>query len=43
MNIQEQSIFKKVGVRPGKTVAIFAGVHGNEKAGIMALEHLIKT
>ncbi len=25
---------------PGKTLAIFAGVHGNEKAGILALDYL---
>jgi succinylglutamate desuccinylase len=26
---------------PGKTVAIFGGVHGNEKAGILAVDYLI--
>lgn len=28
--------------KPGKTVAIFGGVHGNEKAGILTVDFLIK-
>lgn len=40
-NIQP-NIYKKEGALPGKTVAIMAGVHGNEKAGIMALDYLNK-
>lgn len=37
-----ESIVKKVGSLPGKTVAIFAGIHGNEKVGVLALERLSK-
>jgi len=29
--------------QPGKSLAIFAGVHGNEKAGVIALQRAIKT
>lgn len=36
------SIIVKKGKLPGKTVAIFAGVHGNEKAGVFALKKVIK-
>lgn len=36
----QNSIIKKTGSRPGKTVAIFAGVHGNEKVGVKVLEKL---
>ena len=28
--------------RPGPTVVIFGGIHGNEPAGVVALEHLIE-
>lgn len=28
--------------KPGKTVAIFGGVHGNEKAGILTIDFLVK-
>ncbi|MES2216393.1 MAG: succinylglutamate desuccinylase/aspartoacylase family protein [Patescibacteria group bacterium] len=38
----ENSIIKKTGSQPGKTVAIFAGVHGNEKVGVKVLERLEK-
>ena len=38
----KDSIIKTVGKLPGKTVAIFAGTHGNEKVGILALEKLEK-
>lgn len=31
------------GANPGPTVAIFAGVHGNEKAGVYALRELLPT
>ena len=37
-----ESIIKKVGSLPGKTVAIFGGVHGNEKVGVRLLEKLDK-
>ncbi len=37
-----KSIIKKVGKLPGKTVAVFAGVHGNEKVGVLALRKIIK-
>lgn len=36
------SIIKKVGRAPGKSVAIFAGIHGNEKVGVLALRKIIK-
>ena len=35
------SIIKKKGKLPGKTVAVFAGVHGNEKVGILTLRKVI--
>ncbi len=38
----ENSIIKKIGTLPGKTVAIFAGIHGNEKVGVLTLEKLDK-
>ncbi len=38
----QNDIVKKIGKKPGKKLAIFAGVHGNEKAGVFALERLIK-
>ena len=41
-NKQLIDITKKTGKIPGKTIAIFAGVHGDEKAGIMTLEYLNK-
>lgn len=34
------SIVKKVGEKPGKTLAVFAGIHGNEKAGVLGLDFL---
>lgn len=37
-----QDIIKKSGEKSGKKLAVFAGVHGNEKAGVFALEKLIK-
>lgn len=36
-------IVTKTGKKPGPTVAVFAGVHGNERVGIMALESLVPT
>lgn len=35
------SIVKKVGDKEGKTLAVFAGIHGNEKAGVRALNNLL--
>ncbi|MEX0931216.1 MAG: succinylglutamate desuccinylase/aspartoacylase family protein [Candidatus Paceibacterota bacterium] len=35
------SIIKKQGKLPGKTIAVFAGVHGNEKVGIVTLKKII--
>ena len=32
----KDSIVEISGSKPGATVAIFAGIHGNEKAGVMA-------
>lgn len=37
-----ESIIKKSGKFPGKSVAVFAGIHGDEKAGIMALSEVAK-
>lgn len=37
------SIIKKIGKEPGQTVAVMAGVHGNERAGVEALASAIKT
>ena len=37
-----KSIIIKKGVLPGKTVAVFAGIHGNEKAGISVVTNLAK-
>lgn len=39
MKIPDDVIVKS-GLRPGKTVAIFCGVHGNERAGILAVDRL---
>ena len=36
------SIIKKEGAQRGKTLAVFAGIHGNEKAGVIALESMVK-
>jgi len=36
----DTSIIKRTGILQGKTVAIFAGIHGNEKVGMYALERL---
>jgi succinylglutamate desuccinylase len=36
-----EGVIKKTGIKPGKTLAIFVGVHGNEKAGVLALEELM--
>jgi succinylglutamate desuccinylase len=38
-----ESIFLREGKEPGKTVAVFCGVHGNEKAGIRAVKTALKT
>ncbi len=40
--MDKNNIIKKSGKTPGKKIAIFAGIHGNEKAGVLALEKLIK-
>lgn len=37
-----KNIILKKGKKPGKTVAIFSGVHGNEKAGVEAIKKVIK-
>ncbi len=36
-------VIKKTGPKPGPAVAVFAGVHGNERAGQLALEALAET
>jgi succinylglutamate desuccinylase len=36
-------VVRKDGASPGKTVAIFGGVHGNERVGVRTIEHLLKT
>ncbi|MCX6763207.1 MAG: succinylglutamate desuccinylase/aspartoacylase family protein [Candidatus Moranbacteria bacterium] len=35
-------IIKKIGAETGKTVAVFCGVHGNEKAGVYAVTEVLK-
>lgn len=40
--IDDETILRKIGRRPGKSVAIFAGIHGNELAGVRALKRAIK-
>ncbi|MFA6536224.1 MAG: succinylglutamate desuccinylase/aspartoacylase family protein [Candidatus Paceibacterota bacterium] len=37
----QKTIFIKKGQKPGKTLAVFAGVHGNEKVGVLALDKII--
>ncbi len=39
--METSSVIKKEGKLPGKTVAVFAGIHGNEKVGILTLEKII--
>jgi succinylglutamate desuccinylase len=41
INIQQQSVYIKEGVKPGKTLAVFCGVHGNETAGILAVKKVL--
>ena len=38
--MSQKTFFKKTGKLPGKTVAIFCGVHGDETAGIKAVDYL---
>lgn len=40
--LNKSAIIIKKGKAPGPTLSIFAGVHGNEKAGILALKKVIK-
>jgi succinylglutamate desuccinylase len=40
--MNDKSIIKIEGEKSGKTVAIFCGVHGNELAGIMTVDYLIR-
>ena len=35
------NVIKRTGTRPGTTVAIFCGVHGNERAGILTMDRLV--
>lgn len=37
-----ETIIKKTSEHPGKTLAVFCGVHGNERAGIIAVEKAIQ-
>lgn len=37
----KKNIIKQVGKKRGKTLTILAGVHGNEKAGVMAINKII--
>ncbi|MEK9177440.1 MAG: succinylglutamate desuccinylase/aspartoacylase family protein, partial [Patescibacteria group bacterium] len=34
---------RKDGKAPGKTLAVFGGMHGNERVGVRAIEHLVST
>jgi succinylglutamate desuccinylase len=36
------SIIKKEGKLLGKTIAVFAGIHGNEKVGVLTLEKVVR-
>ena len=38
----KKTIYLKKGKMQGKTLAIFAGAHGNEKVGVLALDKIIK-
>lgn len=38
----KRNVYKIKGKYPGKNIAVFAGVHGNEKAGIIALNRIMK-
>jgi succinylglutamate desuccinylase len=38
-----ESIIKKIGELPGPTVAVFGGIHGNEKAGMLAISEILNT
>lgn len=40
--MRKESIIKKVGKKPGKTLAVFAGIHGNERVGVVALKAILK-
>ena len=40
--MSNNGIHKVTGSTPGATLAVFAGIHGNEKAGILALHKLIE-
>ncbi len=37
-----ETIIKKTSENPGKIIAIFCGVHGNERAGIIAAEKALQ-
>jgi succinylglutamate desuccinylase len=39
---KEKTIIKKDSGKPGKTIAIFSGIHGNEKAGVWAMDELVE-
>lgn len=39
----ERNVYEIKGKYPGKNIAVFAGVHGNERAGIIALNRIMKT
>lgn len=38
----DESVVVKIGKEPGKNIAIFAGIHGNETVGVLALTKAIK-
>ncbi len=37
-----KDVIKKIGKKTGKTLAVFSGVHGNEKAGVIAMKKIVK-
>jgi len=39
----KQTIITKTAVKPGKTIAVFGGIHGNEKIGVMLIDKLIQS
>jgi succinylglutamate desuccinylase len=40
--MSSRSIILRKGKFPGKTLAVFAGIHGNERVGILALRKIVK-
>lgn len=41
--IMQQTVITKTADKPGKTIAIFGGIHGNEKIGVLLIDQLIQS